>query len=210
MILAGLFAGVLCLGLILGDWLYFVRLTPDASRYGCTVARSRDRFGDADAARLRARFDADGALTLPHGIARYHPELQHIAIRPQYHLFSMGFRTLWPLKGLIHLTPDEQAFSTICIKRVPWSSALLTLAWFLIVGVGTLAFMVDYAMQGGFASLTGVLMGAGIFGIGLLVFVFGLVTVVVSYRLENGRLTQVYSELKEVVAQTGQAPSATT
>lgn len=205
MILAGLFAGVLCLGIILGDWLYFVRLTPDASRYGCTVARSRDRFGDADAARLRARFDADGALTLPHGIARYHPDLQQIVIRPQFHLFSMSFRTLWPLKGLIHLTPDEQAFTTICIKRVPWSSALLTLAWLLTVGVGTLAFMADYAMQGGFASLTGVLMGVGIFGIGLLVLVFGLVILVVSYRLENSRLTQVYVELKDVVS-----PSATT
>ena len=206
MILAGLFAGVMCLGLILGDWFYFVRLTPDASRYGCTVARSRDRFGDADAARLRVRFDVDGALTLPHGIARYDSELHHIAIRPQYHLFSMSFRTLWPLKGLIHLTPDEQAFSAVCIKRVPWSSALITLAWFLIVGVGTLSFMVDYAVQGGFGSLTGILMGAGIFGIGLLVFVFGLMTVVVSYRLENSRLTQVYSELKEVVEQT--APAA--
>ena len=44
MIFAGLFAGALCLGLILGDWLYFVRLTPDASRYGCGVARTHDRF----------------------------------------------------------------------------------------------------------------------------------------------------------------------
>ncbi len=210
MILAGLFAGVMCLGLILGDWLYFVRLTPDASRYGCTVGRSRDRFGDADAVRLRARFDADGALTLPHGIARHYPELQQIAIRPRYHLFSMSFRTLWPLKGLIHLTPDEQAFATVCIKRVPWSSALITFVWFLLVGVGTLSFVVDYAVQGGFGSLTGILMGAGIFGIGLLVFVFGLVTVVVSYRLENSRLTQVYSELKDVVAQTGHAPRVTT
>lgn len=210
MILAGLFGGVMCLGLILGDWLYFVRLTPDASRYGCTVARSRDRFGEADAARLRACFDTNGALTLPHGMARYFPDLQQIAIRPQYHLFSMSFRTFWPLKGLIHLTPDEQAFATVCIKRVPWSSALLTLAWLLTVSVGTLTFMVDYAMQGGFASLTGVLMGAGIFGIGALVFVFGLVTVVVSYRLENSRLSQVYAELKTVVAPTGSALSVTT
>ncbi|MBH0177665.1 MAG: hypothetical protein HP491_07310 [Nitrospira sp.] len=30
MILAGLFAGVLFIGLILGDWFYFIQLTPDA------------------------------------------------------------------------------------------------------------------------------------------------------------------------------------
>lgn len=203
MILAGLFAGVMFLGLILGDWLYFVRLTPDASRYGCRVARSEDRFAALDATRLRARFDTDGALALPHGIARYFPELQQIAIRPQYQLFSMSIRTLWPLKGLLHLTPESQALEVICLKRVPWSSAILTLTWFLLVGVGTLSFMVDYGMQGGFSSLAGLLMGAGIFGIGALVFVFGLMTVVVSYRLENSRLTQVYAELKDAVAQPG-------
>ena len=37
MILAGLFAGVLFLGLILGDWLYFVR-----SDSGCRTVRLRD------------------------------------------------------------------------------------------------------------------------------------------------------------------------
>ena len=44
MLLAGLFAGALLLGLIIGDWLYFVRLTPDASRYGCGVARMFSRL----------------------------------------------------------------------------------------------------------------------------------------------------------------------
>lgn len=52
MILAGLFAGILCLGLILGDWLYFVRLTPGASRYGCGVARTQDRFTQVTMAQL--------------------------------------------------------------------------------------------------------------------------------------------------------------
>ena len=42
MIFAGFFAGALFLGLILGDWLYFMRLTPDASRYGCGIARTHD------------------------------------------------------------------------------------------------------------------------------------------------------------------------
>ena len=54
MMLAGLFAGVLFLGLILGDWLYFVRLTPDAGRYGCGIARTVDR--------VRQKFGAKGIL----------------------------------------------------------------------------------------------------------------------------------------------------
>lgn len=206
--LAGLFAGVLLLGLILGDWLYFVRLTPDAGRYGCGIARSVDRLSLQSLGRLEARVDGDGALTLPHGIVRYYPALRQIALRPQYHLFSMGFRTAWPLKGLIHLTVDEQAVSAVFTKRIPWSSAIITLVWFLLVGLGTAAFMIMYGVQGGFESLSGVLMGAGILGIGLLVLAFGAVTVVLSYRLENSRLAQVYDELKAAVDETQVSASA--
>ena len=197
--LAGLFAGVLFLGLILGDWLYFVRLTPDAGRYGCGIARTVDRFSLQSLSRLAARVDPNGALALPHGIARYYPDLRQIALRPQYQLFTMGFRTAWPLKGLIHLSPDDQGVHAVCIKRIPWSSAIITLLWFVLVGVGTTAFMVMYGTGGGFESLDGLLMGAGIFGIGLLVFAFGVVTVMLSYRLESSRLTQVYEELRDVV-----------
>jgi TM2 domain-containing membrane protein YozV len=208
MMLAGLFAGVLLLGLILGDWLYFVRLTPDAGRYGCGIARSADRLSLQSLGRLEARVDGDGALTLPHGIARYYPALRQIALRPQYHLFSMGFRTAWPLKGLIHLTVDDQAVSAVFTKRIPWSSAIITLVWFLLVGLGTAVFMIMYGVQGGFESLSGVLMGAGILGIGLLVLAFGAVTVVLSYRLENSRLAQVYAELKAAVDETPVGTSA--
>ena len=199
MILAGVFAAVLFLGLILGDWFYFVRVTPDAGRYGCGVARSQDEFPVQSLIRLHAQCDVHGALTLPHGIARFYPELQQIALRPQYHLFSMSFRTAWPLKGMIHLSSDEQSVHALCIKRVPWSSAIITLVWFLLVGLGTMAFMATYVLQGGFGSLSGILMGAGILGIGLLVLAFGIVTVVFSYRLENSRLMQVYQELRAVV-----------
>jgi hypothetical protein len=202
MMLAGLFAGTLLLGLIFGDWLYFVRLTPDAGRYGCGIARTVDRLSLQSLTRLEARVDSDGALTLPHGIARYYPNLRQITLRPQYHLFSRGFRTAWPLKALIHLAPDEQAVHAVCIKRIPWSSAIITLVWFLLVGMGTAAFMIIYGTQGGFDSLSGVLMGAGILGIGLLVFAFGVVTVILSYRLENSRLVQVYEELKAAVDET--------
>jgi len=197
--LAGLFAGVLFIGLVLGDWLYFARLTPDAGRYGCGIARSRDRFSRNSLSRLQAEVDANGALTLPHGIARYYPDLQQIVLRPQYHLFSMSFRTAWPLKGMIHLKNSDQAVETLCIKRIPWSSAIITLMWFLLVGFGTTGFMVTYGTQGGFNTLSGVLMGIGILGIGLLVLAFGIVTVIFSYRLENNRLGKVYEELKAVV-----------
>jgi hypothetical protein len=199
MVLAGLFAGVLFIGLIFGDWLYFVRLTPDAGRYGCGIARSRDRFSPNTLSRLQALVDATGALTLPHGIARYYPDLQQIALRPQYHLFSMSFRTAWPIKGMIHLKSGDQAVEALCIKRIPWSSAIVTLIWFLLVGLGTTGFLVAYGMQGGFNSLRGVLMGVGILGIGLLVLAFGIVTVTFSYRLENSRLAKVYEELRAVV-----------
>jgi len=198
MFLAGLFAAVLFLGLILGDWLYFVRLTPDAIRYGCGVARSRDQFPSNGMDRLSRRFDTNGVLSLPHGIARYYPDSGQIAFRPQYHLFSISFRTAWPVKGLIQLSPEAATCTALCVKRIPWSSAIITLAWFLLVSLGTVAFLVTYAVQGGFNSLTGILMGAGILGIGLLVLAFGIVTVLFSYRLENSRLMKVYDELLAV------------
>ena len=202
MMLAGLFAGALLLGLVFGDWLYFVRLTPDAGRYGCGVGRMADRLSPHSLTRLKSLVATDGSLMLPHGIARYYPDLRQIAVRPQYHLFSLGFRTAWPLKGLIHLTLDEHAVHAVCIKRIPWSSAIITLIWLLLVGGGTTAFMIAYLTQGGFETLSGILMGAGILGIGLFVLAFGVLTVILSYRLENSRLVQVYEELKAVVEET--------
>jgi hypothetical protein len=197
MVLAGIFAAMLFLGLIVGDWLYFVRLTPDAARYGCRVARTEDRFKATSVASLRARFPPDGLLLLPHGVARLAGEWNSIAIRPQYHLFSMGFRTAWPVKGLIHVSDDGQDVRALCVKRIPWSSALLTLGWFVVVALGSLTFVVRYTLDGGFGSLSGILMAAGIIGIAGLVLAFGLVTVVFSYRLENSRLAKVYEELRE-------------
>ena len=205
MVLAGFFAAVLFIGLIVGDWFYFIRLTPDAIRYGCSVAKSQDRWRGSTIATLCDRFTPDGVLLLPHGVARYYPDLSQIAIRPQYRLFAMSFRTAWPIKGLIHLSIGDQTMAALCVKRIPWSSALITLLWFLLVSIGSLTFVIIYAMQGGFTSLGGVLMGAGTIGIALLVLAFGLVTVVFSYRLENSRLTKVYGELREVLE--GQALS---
>jgi len=199
MTLAGLFAGVLFIGLILGDWLYFVRFTPDAIRYGCNVARTRDQWAPTTLTNLQNRFNADGVLMLPHGVARFYPELSQIAIRPQYRLFAIGFRTAWPVKGLIHLSADDHAIGALCIKRIPWSSALITLLWFALVSVGLVMFVFSYMKDGGFASLQGVILGVGLVAGAMAVMAIGVVTVIISYRLENSRLTKVYEELRDVV-----------
>lgn len=199
MTLAGLFAGVLFIGLILGDWLYFVRFTPDAIRYGCNVARTRDQWASTTLTNLRDRFNADGVLMLPHGVARFYPELSQIAIRPQYRLFAIGFRTAWPVKGLIHLSADDHAIGALCIKRIPWSSALITLLWFALVSVGLVMFVFSYTKDGGFASLQGVILGVGLVAGAMAVMAIGVVTVIISYRLENSRLTKVYDELRDAV-----------
>lgn len=196
MILAGAFAVFLFIGLVVGDWLYFVRLTADASRYGCGIARGLDHVALADLDHATYRFDRNGLLTLPHGTARFFPDIKRILFRPTYRLFSLGFRTAWPLKGSLELAPAENGYRVLYIKRIPWSSAIITFLWFALVAFGTLGFLISYAIQGGLASLGGMLLGAGVIGLGLLVLAFGLITITVAYRLEDSRLTQVYQELR--------------
>ena len=207
MVLPGLFAIILFIGLILGDWMHFIRLTPDAIRYGCSVARSRDRWTLNNLTSLQDRFNADGLLMLPHGVARFYPDLSQIAIRPQYRLFSVGFRTAWPVKGLIYLTADDQAVGALCVQRIPWSSALITLLWFAVVVIGTLMFVVNYMQDGGFASMQGVFLGVGLIAGVTLVLISGVVTVMLSYRLESSRLTKVYEELRESLEGAPRPPS---
>lgn len=200
MILAGLFAGLLFIGLIVGDWLYFIRLTPDAIRYGCRVASNPDKWPEAALTTLDDRFTPEGVLMLPHGVAWFYPQLSQIAIRPQYRLFSRGFRTAWPVKGLIHLSPQDQSLNTLCVKRMPWSSTIMTLLWFAVVLIGSLTFVVQYALDGGFASLGGTLTGVTVIALAALVLAFGLVTMALAYRLEDSRLMKVYAELRDAVA----------
>jgi vacuolar-type H+-ATPase subunit I/STV1 len=148
---------------------------------------------------------------LPHGIARFYPDLSQIAIRPRYRLFSIGFRSAWPVKGLIHLSAGNQTMDALCVKRIPWSSALMTLLWFGVVLIGSLVFVVTYAWDGGFASLEGVFMGVGLVAGALLVLAAGLVTVTMSYRLEHNRLMQVYEELRDALeGPTHQTPDSLT
>ena len=199
MIFAGFFAGALCLGLILGDWFYFMRLTPDASRYGCGISRTHDRFTHTTMTQLAGRFDAGGFLTLPHGTARLYRDLNQIVIRQKYRLFALGFRTLWPLKGLIVLSPEDDALAVLCRKLTPWSSALLTGIWFAVVAVGTVGAVISLFIEGEMAASGGVVLAFGIIGLGVVFLLSGAITVVFAYRLENARLTVVYQELREVL-----------
>ena len=200
MILAGLFAGLLFIGLIVGDWLYFIRLTPDAIRYGYRVASNLDQWPGAALTTLGDRFTPEGVLMLPHGVAWFYPQLSQIAIRPQYRLFSRRFRTAWPVKGLIHLSQQDGSLNTLCVKRMPWSSAIITLLWFTLVLIGSLTFVVQYALDGGFASLGGTLTGVAVMALAALVLAFGLVTGALAYRLEDSRLMKVYDELRDAIA----------
>ena len=137
---------------------------------------------------------------MPHGIARLFPDENRILLRPQYRLWSLRFRTAWPIKGTIEMREDGEATRLTCVKRIPWSSAIMTALWFAIVGLGTVGFLVTYTVEGGLASLSSLLIGLGITGVGVLVFLFGLIIVALAYRLENDRLGQAYRELREVLA----------
>jgi hypothetical protein len=199
MIFAGFFAGALCLGLILGDWFYFMRLTPDASRYGCGIARTYDRFTQATIRQLADRFDAGGILMLPHGTARFYRDLNQIVIRQKYRLFALGFRTLWPLKGLISLSPEGDALAVFCRKLTPWSSVLLTGIWFAVVAVGTVGAVISLFIEGEMTAPGGMVLALGVVGLGVVFLLSGAITVVFAYRLENARLMMVYQELREVL-----------
>jgi hypothetical protein len=199
MIFAGFFAGALCLGLILGDWFYFMRLTPDANRYGCGIARTYDRFTHTTMRQLADRFDAGGILMLPHGTARFYRDLNQIVIRQKYRLFALGFRTVWPLKGLIFLSPEDDALAVLCRKLTPWSSALLTGIWFAVVVVGTVGAVISLFIEGEMTAPGGMVLALGVVGLGIVFLLSGAITVVFAYRLENSRLMMVYQELREVL-----------
>jgi hypothetical protein len=194
--LVGLFAGSLFLLMVLGDWRHFTRWTLSSSHYGCPVARAEDTIQNRPLESLAGLFNADGVLPLDHGLARFFPDERRILFAPRTHKSLSRFCTAWPLKSALTLEADGANLRLRCVKLMPWSSALVSLLWFALVGVGTLAFVVKFLLDGGAASLSSLLMGAGIVGVGLLVFVFGLVTVALAYRLEDQRLMLAYQELR--------------
>lgn len=199
MMLAGLFGLALFTALVLGDWLYFSGRSAQAGRYGCRIASGEAQPPWPAMTDLVKRFDDEGMLRLQHGAAQWHAETGMILLRSKHGLLPRRFRTAWPMKATLHCIPEGGATRVVYTKRVPWSSAILTVLWLLLVAIGTLAFAVIYFSGGGVASLSALLMGIGILGIGLLVLAFGLVTIAFAYRLENHRLTQAYEELRQAV-----------
>ena len=195
--MAAVFGGILCILIISGDLYQFTSLRDSASRYGMSLARRYDQITLSGSPNLHKHFTKQGLLELPHGLARYVRGQNLIIIRPYYHLFSMRFRTAWPLKGTIEVKSDGQGVLLELVKRTPWSSAIITMLWLGLVVLGTIIFLVMFALDGGFATGGGVMLGLGIVSLGILVLIFGLILLSLAYRLEDQRLMQVYKELQE-------------
>lgn len=195
--LATVFGALLFVALIIGDWYQFTSLHGGTSRYGFGVARRRDLL-TIQPAHLHTVFGQHRALQLPHGVARWFPEQAVIVVRPSYRLFSLRFRTAWPLKGTIDIASDPQQGGLVftLVKRIPWTSAILTMGWLTLVAMGTLMFVVMFWIDGGFRSAGGVLLALGIVALGLLVLAFGMILLSLAYRLEDQRLMHVYRELQ--------------
>ncbi len=200
MTFAGIIAIILFLGLIVGDWFQFTTLKSYACRYGCPLAHRKDTLTAHPVHSFSRVFHKSGTLPLPHGIARWTEERQVIVIRPYYQLFSLRFRTAWPLKGTIEVRSEGDQLLLHMSKRIPWSSAILTLLWLIFVIGGTLTFVVLFALDGGLSTVGGIFWVIGMAALGLLVLAGGLILLSFAYRLEESRLMQVYRELLENLA----------
>ncbi len=198
MILAGFFAAALLVGIFIGDRLYFRTLSAEASRYGCRIGRGEERLEKASLEQIQSCFDHMGLLAMRHGVARLFADTNRILLRPRYPTL-WSFLWIWPMKATVDLRAENGAIVLSFTKRIPWVSAILTGLWFLIVGFGTLATLISYVMEGGLSNRAGALVGAGILTLGLLFFFSGLVTVVMAYRMENGRLALIQGELQAVL-----------
>ena len=194
MLLPSIFAIVMGLALIIGDWFQFTTLKPWACRYGCPLARRKDLLPKPKES-FPQLFKTSGTLTLPHGVARWVPDRQAIVIRPYYKMFSLRFRTAWPLKGTLDYHFQDDRLQLHLSKRIPWSSAILTSLWLLFVIGGTLSFVTMYAIDGGFGTIGGVFWAVGMIALGLLVLAGGIILLAFAYRLEDSRLMQVYEEM---------------
>ncbi len=199
MMFAGIIAILLFLGLIIGDWFQFTTLKSWACRYGCPLAHRRKALDSHPGHPISHAFHKSDALPLPHGIARWVEDRQVIVIRPYYQLFSLSFRTAWPLKGTIDVSSDVSQLRLHLSKRIPWSSAILTLVWLLFVIGGTLTFVVLFILDGGMSTIGGIFWVVGITALGLLVLAGGMILLSFAYRLEDSRLMQVYQELLDAL-----------
>ena len=199
MFFAGIIAGALILGLIIGDWFQFTTLKNWACRYGFRLARRKDTLPPTPLNFFSSLFRQGHTLPLPHGVARWVEDQRVIVIRPYYQLFSLRFRTAWPLKGTIDVGSDEDQLLLHLSKRIPWSSAIITLLWLVFVIGGGLGFVVMYGLDGGFSSLGGIFLAVGMIALGLLVLAGGVILLSFAYKLEDSRLMQVYRELLDVL-----------
>ncbi|MDT7042951.1 hypothetical protein [Candidatus Nitronereus thalassa] len=199
MILASVFGSILFLLLVIGDWYQFTSLRPLAALYGFGIARRTDPLDDFTAETVIQRFGKQATIELPHGIARWFEDQKVITLRPYYQLFTLRFRTAWPLKGTIELHSTETGVELRLTKRMPWSSSIITMAWLALVIIGTAAFLIMFGIDGGFGTAGGLLMALGVAGLGVLVLLFGLIMISLAYRLEDSRLMQVYQELQDVL-----------
>ena len=208
MILAGLFGSILFLLLLIGDWYHFTNPRPMSAQYGFGIARRHDYLDDLTSQTLLKRFGKQGTIELPHGFARWFEDQGVITLRPYYQLFTMRFRTAWPLKGTIELHPTDTGVELRLTKRMPWSSSIITMAWLGLVTIGTVAFLIMFGIDGGFSSAGGLLMALGVAGLGVLVLLFGLMMISLAYRLEDSRLMQVYQELQDVLVKKNKKASS--
>lgn len=199
MLAAGLFASALIIGFIVLDWWYFGRPESESMHYGCPVASMACELSSQQAELLTSAFGPSRVVALPHGAALWFGEQRRILLKPDCRRFASRFRTAWPLKGSITVAREGERLMLRCAKRMPWSSAVVTAVWFLLVSVGTMGFVVSFALQGGLQSMGSLLLGLGVLALGLLVMIFGLVTVSLAYKIENGRLMQVWSELQQAI-----------
>jgi hypothetical protein len=103
------------------------------------------------------------------------------------------------LKGLIFLSPEDDALAVLCRKLTPWSSALLTGIWFVVVVAGTVGAVISLFIEGEMTAPGGMVLALGVVGLGVVFLLSGAITVVFAYRLENFRLMMVYQELREVL-----------
>ncbi len=195
----GLFASVLVLLLIVGDWIHFVRLSVDSVCYGCPIGYSKAQVSVPESLFIK-KFDANGVLPLTNGVARYFQKDHFILLRPHYRVGAYRFPTAWPLKASVQIESQGEVTQLTLTKRTPWSSALVTLAWFILVGSGTLVFLVTYFLEGGMATLVGLLMGLGITAVGVFVFVFGVIMVSLAHRLEQDRLLKTYQDFERTLS----------
>jgi len=181
---------VIIAGLVIADWRAFTRRNDTTLRYGIPVARQQNRLSLS-----ASSLGTGGSLRLGHGAAHHYSEHKAIVLLPDLRQFGVSFRTAWPLNGVVYYNSLSDNAEVRFIKRMPWSSAVLTLFWFMAVAGGLITYLVSYARAGGFSSASGTFMAAAVGGLGVLVLLFGIIVVVAAYWLEDKRLMVLYHEL---------------